>query len=75
MTVTKEGAQRLSDLMRRIGDEIMAAGGAIRRDEPPEVFEAYKARFGRVMGAIYDEILAPIYLEHPDVEPIEQKPT
>ena len=72
--MTKDSAQTLSDLMRRMGNEIMAAAGAIRRDEPPEVFEAFKGRFARVMGAIYDEILGPIYHEHPDIEPNEQKP-
>ncbi len=69
----KESARRLSDLMRRIGGEIMTAVNDLRRSESAEVYEAYKPRFGRVMGGIYDEILKPIYLEHPELEPPEQK--
>ena len=43
----------------------------IQQAETKEVFERYKQALGRVMGALYFEVLEPIYKEHPDVEPPE----
>jgi hypothetical protein len=72
--MTKATAQRLSDITRALGDQLMKAAKMIQDAESREVFDAYKQGIGNVMGAMYDEILGPLYKEHPDIEPPEQRP-
>ena len=38
---------------------------------PDEEFEAYRSRIGQIMGAIYLDVMRPIYRQYADLEPME----
>ena len=38
---------------------------------PAEEFEGYKMRIAQIMGAIYLDVMHPIYRQYPDLEPME----
>jgi hypothetical protein len=40
-----------------------------RASSTPEAFEEFKRAVGHVIGTLDGELLAPLYQEHPDLEP------
>ena len=69
------------DTARRVHDLLMQASGAINDSvaavhdsgDPGEELMAYKRAAGRVLGAMFSELLTPLYNEHPVLIPPELK--
>ena len=69
----KEVASEISKLMLALSAQLN--GSLIRVQErcPASEFEAYRAVVGRLMGEMFLEVMQPIYLQHPELEPPELK--
>ncbi len=61
-------AERLAEQALRISDELNGLVRDIQRTEPDREFARLRAAIGRVMWAVYYEILKPTLEEHPSVE-------
>jgi hypothetical protein len=61
-------AERLAEQALRISDELNELVRDIRQTEPDSEFVRLRAAIGRVMWAVYYEILKPTVEEHPSVE-------
>ena len=61
-------AERLAEQALRISDELNELVRDIQGTEPEGEFVRLRAAIGRVMWAVYYEILKPTLEEHPTVE-------
>ena len=61
-------AERLAEQALRISDELNELVRDIQGNEPDDEFVRLRAAIGRVMWAVYYEILKPALEEHPSVE-------
>ena len=55
--------------VRRSGDQLMTALHQLKGEVSSEEFERWNQAVGRSMGTIYEELLEPIFQEHPEVVP------
>ena len=65
--MNKNSASVLLGAVQGAGDQLMAALHEIQGDLSPEDLARWKEAVGRSMGALYKELLEPIYQEHPDL--------
>lgn len=61
-------AERLAEQALRMSDELNELVRDIQGNEPDDEFVRLRAAIGRVMWAVYYEILKPTLEEHPSVE-------
>ena len=64
-----ETAERLAEGALRISDELNEMARDIEAEEPDEDSVRLRDAIGRVMWAVYYEILKPTVEEHPSLEP------
>jgi hypothetical protein len=64
-----ETAARLTALALRVTGDLNDIAAEIQANESEEDFQRLRTRVGRVMGAVYFEILYPTFQEHPDLIP------
>ena len=62
-------AERLTELALGMSDELNEMVQDIQANEPDNELVRLREAIGRVMWAIYYEILIPTFQEHPSVEP------
>lgn len=65
--IAKEVIEVLDDCSSRINETIRLVQGKCCDEE----FQAYRRAAGFVMGYIYTDVVAPLYKEHPNLEPPE----
>lgn len=65
--IAKEVIEVLDDCSSRINETIRL----VQEKCSDEEFQAYREAAGFVMGYIYTDVVAPIYKEHPELEPPE----
>jgi hypothetical protein len=63
-------AERLTELALEMSDELNEMVRDIQANEPHNELVRLRQAIGRVMWAIYYEILIPTFEEHPSVEPV-----
>lgn len=63
-----ETAERLAEQALQMSDELNELVRDIQGNEPEDEFARLRAAIGRVMWAVYYEILKPTLEEHPSVE-------
>ncbi len=64
-------AGRVEELLRHVTKELDDSIGIVMEASPPDEFQSYRRLAGDLMGAIFLDILQPIYREHPDLTPPE----
>lgn len=69
----KELAKEIIALMERCSREVDQSIRLVQEKCAPEEFKAYRRGAGMVMGYIYTDVLAPLWKEHPELEPPELK--
>ena len=62
-------AQRLAERACRVSDELNEMAREIEANEPDAEAVRLRQGIGRVMWAVYYEILKPTFEEHPSLEP------
>lgn len=65
----KEIAKQINDLMERCSSELNESIRLVQQKCTAEEFAAYRQGAGMVMGYIYTDVLAPLWKEHPELEP------
>jgi hypothetical protein len=71
--MTKESARRLSELMLHLSGQLNESVRMIQQKESDEEFKRYRKAVAHIMGSIWDQVLGPLYAEHPELEPPELK--
>lgn len=69
----KELAKQINDLMERCSKEVDESIRLVQQKCTSEEFKAYRRGAGMVMGYIYTDVLAPLWKEHPELEPAGMK--
>lgn len=64
-----EVARQISDLMLECGRRIDASVALVQEQCDAEDFQRYRRAAGRVLGALYLDVMQPIYGEHPGLKP------
>jgi hypothetical protein len=64
-----ETAERLAERAWRMSDELNEMARDIEANEPADESVRLRQGIGRVMWAVYFEILKPTFEEHPSLEP------
>ena len=65
--IAKQLVNTLDDCSERINETIRL----VQEKCSDEEFHTYRRAAGFVMGYIYTDVVAPLYKEHPDLEPPE----
>ena len=68
--MTKATAQAVGDLLRAAARELDESVRVVQNAAPSEL-EAYRQTVGRIMDAIYLDVLAPLYAQYPELDPEE----
>lgn len=63
--VAKEIADTIENCLDLINKSILLVQAKCDKDE----FEGYRKAAGMVMGYMYTDILAPLYKDHPELDP------
>jgi len=66
--MTKTTAQAVSELLRAAAAKLDESVRVVQGRAPSEL-DAYRRSVGRIMGAIYLDLLTPLYAQHPEIEP------
>ncbi len=69
----KEIAKQLISVLERCSSELNESVHLVQQKCTAEEFSAYRRGAGMVMGYIYTDVLAPLWKEHPDLEPPEMR--
>lgn len=64
-------AAHVSAMVLRIGSELDASVEEGQRTLGEAEFDAYRRAIGRVMGALLQHVMMPLYEEHPALRPKE----
>lgn len=67
-------AKQLIEVLNDCSNKIDKSIELVQEKCTDEEFIAYRKAAGMVMGYLYTDVLAPIYKQHPDLEPPELKP-
>lgn len=67
-------AKQLIEVLNDCSNKIDKSIVLVQEKCTDEEFIAYRKAAGMVMGYLYTDALAPIYKQHPDLEPPELKP-
>ena len=62
-------AKYVSDLLLDINGRLNESIGEVEQKCSAEESKLYKRRAGKIVDAIFEVILEPIYLEHPGLKP------
>jgi len=73
MISNKETAAQVEKKMRDCSAMLNSSIQLVMDTSPEEEFREYRRLVGRIMGAIYLDILQPIHRTFPDLEPPELK--
>lgn len=67
-------AEQLIDVLNDCSNRMDKSIRLVQEKCSEEEFIAYRKAAGLVMGYLYTDALAPIYKQHPELEPPELKP-
>lgn len=62
-------ARRISELMIALSHQINESIFDVQEHCSEEEFKAYRLAAAKVMGEAYFEVMMPLYVEHPSLEP------
>jgi hypothetical protein len=62
-------AKFVSELLLEFNGRLIESIAKIEQSCSPEESGLYKRRVGKIVNAIYEVILEPIYLKHPELKP------
>jgi hypothetical protein len=65
----KQTAAQIRELLLECAGKVDESIGLMQKSSSQDEFQEYRRAAGRIMGAIYFEVLEPIYREHPDLQP------
>jgi hypothetical protein len=71
MLTNKETAKEVEEIMRQCSSLLDTSIRKVMETCPQDEFEAYRRVVGRIMGGIYLDVMQPIHLKFPDLEPPE----
>ena len=69
----RESAKEISDLMVDIGRRLNESLRNVQAKESEADFRAYRDAVSKIMMAMLEEVMTPLYAEHPEVKPPELK--
>jgi len=69
MILDERIAKEVADLMYHVAGQVEASIGIVRDGCGPEELLAYKRAVGRVIYALYEDVLEPLYKKHPTLRP------
>mgnify|MGYP005826687785 CR=1 FL=1 len=69
MIKNEEIARQISDLMLECGRRIEASVAMVQEQCDAEDFQRYRRAAGGVLGALYLDVMQPLYGEHPGIKP------
>jgi len=67
----KQAATKIVEILLKCSGSIDQSIALAREGSSEREFETFRTSAGRVMGSIFLDLLAPIFREHPDLEPDE----
>jgi hypothetical protein len=67
--VTNDQAKDLSEMLRTMAAQLDGWLQGLRGKEPEDSFKKYAKGIGQVLGAMYLDVLKPLYDEHPELTP------
>jgi hypothetical protein len=75
MVKSPHAAKQISQLMLDISDRISHSVASTKSECPAEEHAAYQRAAAKVLAAIQQEVLLPLYAEHPPLRPAGWKMT
>lgn len=69
MIKNQEVAKQISELMLECGRRIDASIAMVQEQCDAEDFQRYRRAAGRVLGALYLDVMQPVYVQHPGIKP------
>jgi hypothetical protein len=69
--MTKETAARVHQLLLDCSRALDTSIAVVQNESDESDLHAYRHAVGRVLMAVFDELMMPIYREHPDLIPPE----
>ena len=66
-----ETAKYVSELLLEINERLSESIGRVQDTCAPEDFLNYRSRVGTLVYSVFEEILVPIYIKHPELKPPE----
>jgi hypothetical protein len=73
MISNKATARKVEKTMRKCSASLNESIRLVMDTCPEAEFKAYRKTLGRIMGAIYLDVMQPIHQRFPDLEPEELK--
>ena len=73
--MTKELALRIRDMLLEFSGKIDESVRLVKDTCPEDEFRRYRSGTAQIMGAMYAEVLRPLFREHPELEPESMKST
>lgn len=67
--MTPTTAQEVSNLMLSLGKQLSDSVRAVKKNESEAEFLRYRAAVAKILATMQDEIMNPLYREHPDLMP------
>ena len=69
--MTREKAIAVVAIARSVGDRLVQSIAEVRASESTEVQAMYAKAVGRILGSIADNLMEPLFAEHPEIVPEE----
>jgi hypothetical protein len=62
-------AKLVSDMLLQINGQLDESVAKVKSDCSADEFTAYRRCVGRLINSIFEDVLEPIYVLHPDLKP------
>lgn len=62
-------AEHVDAIMQEISGRLNESIRLVMINSPPEEFNSYRRKVGKIVGEIFLEIQEPLYAEHPELTP------
>ncbi|WP_028117788.1 hypothetical protein [Ferrimonas senticii] len=69
--MTKQEAEQLSLLLMQVSGKLDQSVCFVMDKDSPESFTAYRSSAGKIMGALYLEMLQPLWQRYPELLPVQ----
>jgi hypothetical protein len=64
-----ETAKYVSDLLLEINGRLSESIERVQETSAPDEFATYHRRVGTLVYSVFEQILVPIYIKHPELKP------
>ena len=71
VVMRKEIAQEMLSMLEAQSKELNNSLIRVQENCSKDEFEAYREEIGKIMGAMYLDIMKPIHRKYPELEPVE----